>query len=983
MGKCLLFIFIAVTVLFISVRSQTPGDKTPGIKNEPQIEVQESLRQIENLFHVRFVYEDALLRGKKTPPLPKTLRNISEALEYLLPRISLSFTKIGEATYVLKPTANDKSIAGGKSQTGNLIGRITNASDEGLVAANVQLENTPLGTFSDHDGVFWMSNIPVGEYSLRISYLGFKTLSRKIAIQPDSTLILHFTLVPDLLKLDAVVATATRRERSQKDSPLSLTLFTRNDLQKLATNSQADILRSVPGVHAEGGGGEVATNVFVRGLPASGQYKYTPMQIDGMPVQGTFGLTSSAQDVYYRQDLGIQTMEFVRGGSSTLFGVGSVAGIISYHSKKGGSISRSDIQIEWATKDRMKIDFNTGGPLSNSLFYDISGFYRFDEGPLKTGLPTRGVQLRGNMTLNMPRGTVTLYGQYIDDRVQFYLPLPIQGGTRKRARGNDGRTVFTMQTAQAADISYPTPDGIFQTSIEDGVVTRGGYFMVEFNQNFASNWFFHSKTRFANYDHKFNLFLTGAGISGVDVETQKNYVIRNFGPGFREYIFSWTESGLQLPAEYRLFENRILDRNRPFFEMAADINLSKILKLSGSEHRITVGTFLTRTEAADFDVLTTYLGEFNDQPRLVNLAVISAEGDTVQYSRNGVTNPGAGYTNNAAKSSKVAAYIGDEIQLNRWSIDMGFRYELNVGDIIKEESRDELINPDPHLSPALQHVKWGSGKYNRRRIRPASWGAALAAGYELNRNLNLYANLSRGYFFPELRSSLSFARDSSGNYIQPDPGVEKVIQSETGLKFGSPRFSATGALYFVYLTDRLETDFINDPDGSGEVIEITKAIGKTRTLGLEWTSALTLSPHVVLNAAITLQGHEVVASPDPKIVGKWLRRQPRFMTNLGISYRGSRLDMTIYGKHIGKRFSNSMNTIELKPNSIVNFDMGYTVPLAKNQTIRLGLHVYNLFNDDGLDEADPRQSDRQIEDDFLIARPILPRRMTLRALLRF
>jgi len=38
------------------------------------------------------------------------------------------------------------------------------------------------------------------------------------------------------------------------------------------------------------------------------------------------GLNSSAPDVYYRTDLGIDRLEFVRGGVSNLFGGGGIGG---------------------------------------------------------------------------------------------------------------------------------------------------------------------------------------------------------------------------------------------------------------------------------------------------------------------------------------------------------------------------------------------------------------------------------------------------------------------------------------------------------------------------------------------------------------------------------------------------------------------------------------------------------------------------------
>src|SRR6476469_8820665 len=105
--------------------------------------------------------------------------------------------------------------------------------------------------------------------------------------------------------------------------------------RRMARDKEADILNTIPTIKADAGGGEVASNVFIRGLPSGGQYQFTPLMYDGIPVLSTFGLNSSAYDVYYHNDLGIDRLEVVQGGVSNLFDPGSVADLINYISKTG------------------------------------------------------------------------------------------------------------------------------------------------------------------------------------------------------------------------------------------------------------------------------------------------------------------------------------------------------------------------------------------------------------------------------------------------------------------------------------------------------------------------------------------------------------------------------------------------------------------------------------------------------------------------
>ena len=117
----------------------------------------------------------------------------------------------------------------------------------------------------------------------------------------------------------------------------------------------------------------------------------------------SFGLNSSAYDVYYRNDLGIDRLEFVRGGVSNLFGPGSVAGLINYISKTGAEDPERKVQLECAEEDRTRGDFCGQRPLGElNLFYAFSGYYRYDEGPIDTDLDTEGFQLRGNLKCGSP-----------------------------------------------------------------------------------------------------------------------------------------------------------------------------------------------------------------------------------------------------------------------------------------------------------------------------------------------------------------------------------------------------------------------------------------------------------------------------------------------------------------------------------------------------------------------------------------------------
>ena len=65
---------------------------------------------------------------------------------------------------------------------------------------------------------------------------------------------------------EEIVVTGTSRSRISLDTPLAVSQVSAGALARAGVSSQADILNTIPTIKADGGGGEVASNVFVKGL---------------------------------------------------------------------------------------------------------------------------------------------------------------------------------------------------------------------------------------------------------------------------------------------------------------------------------------------------------------------------------------------------------------------------------------------------------------------------------------------------------------------------------------------------------------------------------------------------------------------------------------------------------------------------------------------------------------------------------------------
>ncbi len=846
------------------------------------------------------------------------------------------------------------------AQNSKITGKVVDVKGTPIYGASVMVKGASAGTTTNEEGVFTLSLSSNQKNTVLVSFVGFDD---KIVNVPSSTSNIEVVLKESGSTLSAIVVTANNSRRSQMEMPISVASFSPTKLANLRFNSNADILRTVPGITAEGGGGDVAANIFIRGLPSGGQYQFTPLQMDGMPVIGTMGMNSSAPDVYFRNDLGVSNLEFVKGGSSTLYGAGSVAGIINYTSKIGSNQSKTILETEVATPGKKRFDFNTSGAfVENSIYYNFSGTYRYDDGPIQTGFASSGYQLRGNIRKVLNNGSFTIYFQSIDDKAQFLLPYPLNAD-RSRPTGWDGKTIYTLQTSDVSSLTGRTPNGLYQSQAANGSWTKGSYIMADFQKEIGSGWKLDAKVRSAKYQHQFNFF--GTDGSGVNPLTQDVFY-KTIAPNAVRGVYTYADDNTVVNSSAKMLQDNMTDRIRPMTDLSSLITISKEFTTGSINHNFTAGTFASRTEVGDLNIQFRFLSEFNNQPRLVNLTTYDASNVATKFTINGVASM-PGYTNKTITSNKQALYFSDEMQVGKLKVDLGVRTE-SINGIGNIEKSATAKNTDGI------NVAWGTGAFDRFNVSTSATALALAASYPVTQNVNGYANMSKGYFFPELRG-LS-VKYNSGVPAYPHYQPELINQYEAGLKFNFSKLTATAAYFSNTLDDRLVVQYLNV---NGAIQEVSKFIS-SKSSGVELTADLELLKNVhIVGMATSMKATYTKDETTPSNVGKWIERQPQFEYDAGVNYNNGKFDLGFSNNYQGKRFGNASNLVSLDPYSIARLTAGYNFALENKSTLRVSGGIFNLTNSEGITEGNPRAGDTQTNSgDYFVGRPILPRSYYLR-----
>ena len=161
------------------------------------------------------------------------------------------------------------------------------STGERLVGANVLLVGTPQGASTDHNGEFRISSISAGEYTIRISYLGFIVQHIEAAIADDQTTTISALLVSEIIQGPEVVVTAQARGQTaainQQISAKSIVnVISEEKIRELPDANAAEAIGRLPGVSLLRSGGE-ANKVVLRGLSD----KYSSVTIDGVRIPPT------------------------------------------------------------------------------------------------------------------------------------------------------------------------------------------------------------------------------------------------------------------------------------------------------------------------------------------------------------------------------------------------------------------------------------------------------------------------------------------------------------------------------------------------------------------------------------------------------------------------------------------------------------------------------------------------------------------------
>lgn len=318
-------------------------------------------------------------------------------------------------------------ILGLNAQKGSIRGNVYDKeTGEPLAYASVFLKGTQLGDVSDIDGFFNISGLPVGEYTLIVSYLGFDTVSLDIAIRNNQIINKQINMLESSTLLGEV-SVSGKKQQARTEVKISSLTVTPKEIKALpSTGGEADIaqyLQIIPGVVSTGDQGG---QIYIRG----GSPVQNRILLDGVTIFNPFhsiGLFS----VFETE--AIRTVDVLTGGFPAEYG-GRISAIVDIKTREGNKTRPSGIISASPFIAKALLE----GPISKfteekqgSISYLLTGktsfidktsksLYEYALDPASESLPFKFTDVYGKLSSVSKNGSFfNLFGFSFNDKVNY------------------------------------------------------------------------------------------------------------------------------------------------------------------------------------------------------------------------------------------------------------------------------------------------------------------------------------------------------------------------------------------------------------------------------------------------------------------------------------------------------------------------------------------------------------------------------------
>ena len=759
----------------------------------------------------------------------------------------------------------------------------------------------------------------------------------------------------DALLLDQVVVTAAAGSQTKMHTSLSVTNVTSEQLVAMSPQSQAEVLRLIPGIIAgdtAGPGGNA--NFSVRGLPVTtGGSPFVQLQEDGLPTVLFGDMNFGNNDYWQRLDVS-ERIESVRGGSASALASQAPGAVINYISDTG---TKAGGQLGLTTGvgyNYNKVDFAAGGPISDTLRYHVDGFYNIGEGPRKLNWNAMdGYQIKANLTKDLPddKGFIRVSFRRLDDKEPTYQSSPASvstsgnGITSISSLGGIDPGNYSFLSTLNKSYSILNQNGQLQQVSNEGIHPVATAYGFEAHYKVDSHLTLDEKFRKTDmsgtFATSFGSLNATSSVLGSTVNGQTVGSIRyaNGANAGQAYTGAYINNGPNI-----------------YVQMKDMGSLANDMTLTGNYESFANSTVSIKGGLFYFDQHIAQVWAINPNYAAVGVAnpaqlnlFSGANGTGQQLTVMGQ----AGYGNNWGNCC-ARAYDLDVVDTAPY-IDLGWdRDALHLDANVRQDSvkvtgwaEGGVSVPGgvtvggvnvPGMIPDATHQE-----VENYTIDYTSW--SFGALYDVNSDLSVFARASNGKRANVDRNILSGYVDGNGklNTAGKAASTDPIQQTEVGFKSRGDIFGGRFGLNVTAFHAAISVhnfDLTIGPNGTYFSLAY-------HANGVEWESNWRKGPFSV-NANFTYVDTNIVADSDAAALHKNAKKVPELTYLIAPSYDFGKAQVGLIIQGQTEQYNDDDNTLQLPAQTFVDAYAKYNL----NQNLVLKLNVNNLFDSYGISNSD-------------------------------
>lgn len=199
-------------------------------------------------------------------------------------------------------------------------GKITEKdSGKTIPGVNVFIHELSAGTATDKNGFYTLTNLPNGELILHFSFVGYKTLHKKVFLK-NNQLTINNELEPMVIESDEVVVSGNFTS-TQHDNTIKISTVSISEISRSANPTLMGTITKTPGLNLISKGPGVVSPV-IRGLSLNNILVLN----NGIP-QESFQF--SENHPYMIDENSLERVEIIKGPASLIYGSGAIGGVIN------------------------------------------------------------------------------------------------------------------------------------------------------------------------------------------------------------------------------------------------------------------------------------------------------------------------------------------------------------------------------------------------------------------------------------------------------------------------------------------------------------------------------------------------------------------------------------------------------------------------------------------------------------------------------